>query len=359
MYRCQTCPARMELRKRKEGVLWVCPRCQKVAATVAAWERAQAHTQKLNQLIQASRGVRATAAPCPVCKKSMTPVKASNHDAEFCKPCRILMLENWRVLIPEATLEKGAPQATAQDKEMQNKAVLAVVKMKINQESSEREVTIKSITWGTYIIIGGSLLVFLSQLNGSDILSWRLFAASPFQHMGIPIIIHPLLHIDLIAMLFFIAVLWKIGREVEDVVGTLNIMAFKILIALFSATFAGIFFSKGALMGMGGVCTGMVLLHSLVFPNRRSRLDNRSEITIEGHRGRAFGPAGKILKIPFMAIYILGYTIISFGRFDVSLLLIGTSDSQLISGVNVIPHIVGVIMAIVWFSRLPSDLVEN
>ena len=58
MYRCHHCQVRMELRKKHDGVLWICMNCERAAATMAAWQKAHADDKLLNTFVKSGRSIR-------------------------------------------------------------------------------------------------------------------------------------------------------------------------------------------------------------------------------------------------------------------------------------------------------------
>ena len=344
----------MELRKRANATLWCCSRCERMGATIANWSEAGVEMGLLKDVIESSRGVRDLGCGCPICATPMAPVAFADLSLDVCKACRVISAPKGSALIPEGV--SGA--RTTRDLEAQRELSVAVSQLQFTERTpefgedpeilDESGLTLDAIPWFTGALIIGAWLGFDHSGQGPEIRAWAFDPESPFRRVGLPLLLYPLLNARIELMLLYTLMLARIGHQLEYRVPRRELAMLAGSTAVASGLFLTLFSVQGALIGLGGVCTAMVTLHSWVTPHPYLTFKNISHHRYGGGL-RVF--ASPLVKAPLFMIYTVYLFVLLIGHIVYTIL---TPDDPNAPSVLLltIPHLVGVAMASLWLRRL-------
>ena len=357
MYRCHDCQTSMELRKSSNATLWRCARCEHVAGTIANWSETGVTMDLLRDIIESSRGIRDTGRSCPTCATSMTPVVTADLRVEVCKACRVVVAPDGSAMIPKTL----SAERTQKDIEAQRELSLAYSQLQMTERTpelgdepevfDESGLLLDAIPWFTgALIIGGWLGLDVSG-QGLEVHTWAFFPETPWRQGGLPILLHPLLHARVELLLLYTVALGWIGHQLEYRVARRELALLAGSTAVVSGLLLILFSAQGALIGLGGVCTALVTLHSKVAPHPYVTFKNYNMHTSESALRTFVSP---LVKMPLFLAYMIVLCPLMIGPIAHS--FSASADPNTSSILTLItPHIVGIVLASLWLRRLPEE----
>ena len=226
-------------------------------------------------------------------------------------------------------------------------AVVSMVTQGMQEEDDN--VIIERTSFATYGLLILSFLWLLGGRLGVSLTQCGFDVMHPFQGLGLTAVLYPLYATDFILIVLCWAVLWYVGPQVEDEIGGRRLTVFWLVCAGLSAVMTSLFFSEGDLAGLGGITTATVVLHNVLFPNR--------QITIRPQRYHMSGAmaanrSGKSsFRVPFLVVYPCIYAVLLLRRAEVIAEMTGNVTELHLTLADMVPHVVGIIVAIVWAAR--------
>lgn len=292
---CPRCRTRLTRTKNERGVYFCCPQCHGRAIGLALLRQLGSNECVRNLWIQAREPDHASGAPCPLCRRAMAEVAASEDPQalrlDVCTGCQFVWFdpqEFEQFPAPEADNAKQLPEKAREiiaieqlrrDAERRNshdpgpdewwQLIPGILGLPVEEEAP----ALQRWSWVTYGLAVLLIVVYILTARSLDVVigEFGMIPAQLGRHGGITFFTSFFLHAGFWHLLGNVYFLVIFGDNVEDDLGHLGCLLLLAIAALVGALWhiLGDIHSTAPAVGASGGISGVITYYALRFPRAK------------------------------------------------------------------------------------------